>query len=246
VSLYVDMAISVGSRGRGRFGVSAAFRSDTGITVIYGPSGSGKTLTLKAIAGLVQPVHGRVTLGGRVLFDSLAGTDVAARNRNVGYVFQDYALMPHLSVRDNIAFGLGRRFGIFTRPGDVARVDELIEAFELSAVRDLRPREISGGQRQRVALARVMARRPDMLLLDEPFAALDPALRVKMRAELLGLHRRFGIPVLMITHDPADVDALADKLVVFETGRVREVMDLAEARLRRDVRKMLYSTEAIL
>jgi len=243
--LSVEISVSVGSRRGDAFNVWSIFRTGDGITVIYGPSGAGKTLTLKAVAGLVRPLSGSIALGDRTLFDSRLRTDVPARKRRVGYVFQDYALMPHLSVRDNIAFGLSKRLGLFPRTEDMAHVDELIDTFELGRVRGMRPREISGGQRQRVALARAMAQKPDILLLDEPFAALDPVLRVKMRSELIDLHNRFGVPVLMITHDPADVDALADTLVIFETGRVKEVMDLTEARLRRDVRRILYGSDAM-
>jgi len=222
MKLYVDIELSLG-RKDGRFTLCSRFCSSDDLVILYGPSGSGKSLTMKAIAGLIKPDRGLICAGGRVLFDSEAGINLPARQRGLGYLFQDYALFPHLTVEQNIGFGLKPWWRVRPPEDAEARVRELLEIFELEAVRDMKPKEVSGGQRQRTALARALAKRPGLLLLDEPFAALDPALREKMRAELLSVTREFGTPAIVITHDPADVDALADTVVEYEAGRVRSV-----------------------
>ena len=196
--------------------------------VLFGHSGSGKTLTLQALAGLVAPDAGHISVGKRMLYDSENGVCVPARERKIGYVFQDYALFPHLTVRRNVAFALGpdmrTAFGKPTAQGQ-RLVDELLERFEIGSLSERLPHEISGGQRQRVALARALAIAPCILLLDEPFAALDPLLRVRMREEIRGLLDQWAIPVVLITHDPADVDAFADTLAVYDEGTVLTVLE---------------------
>jgi molybdate transport system ATP-binding protein len=157
------------------------------------------------LAGLLQPDSGRISFNGEVLLDSSRGVDMPARQRRLGYLFQDYALFPHLDVRQNVAFGLvpGWR-----NPGRTARheaVERWLQAFELLEVAHQRPAELSGGQRQRTALARALVGMPRALLLDEPFSALDPALRQRTRQELDQLLKRLDIPVVMITHDPEDL-----------------------------------------
>lgn len=225
--VQVDIAKQLRSRGRS-FRLEASFASTQDLVVLFGPSGSGKTLTLQAIAGLVRPDAGRIAVGDRVLFDAAAGVDVCARHRGIGYVFQDYALFPHLTVAQNVGFGL-RGFwprcltGAHRRRGDDRRVDEMLDIFELRPLAEALPRDLSGGQRQRVALARAMIREPQLLLLDEPFSALDPLLRARTRQEFLNIQAHFQVPVIVITHDPEDVDVLAETLVVYDTGRVREV-----------------------
>jgi molybdate transport system ATP-binding protein len=149
---------------------------------------------------------------------------VPARHRDVGYVYQDYALFPHLTVARNVSFGLKRGWPWYLPKGERLRLEEVLELFELTALQDSLPRDLSGGQRQRVALARALIRRPSLLLLDEPFSSLDTLLRAKMRQELLKIKERFAIPVMLITHDPEDVAALAGTLVVYEPGRVRQVI----------------------
>jgi molybdate transport system ATP-binding protein len=177
---------------------------------------------LKAIAGLARPDAGVIELAGRVLFDSARGIDVPARRRDVGYLFQDYALFPHLNVRQNIAFGLAR--GMFNPPrrADGAALAYWLDAFELAACAHQMPDQLSGGQRQRVALARALIAEPAALLLDEPFAALDPALRVRMRAELDALQRRLDIPMLMITHDPEDAATFGGHVLTMADGAIVE------------------------
>ncbi|HEX4459888.1 MAG TPA: ATP-binding cassette domain-containing protein, partial [Polyangia bacterium] len=188
-----------------------------------GPSGAGKSLTLQAIAGLLKPERGHVRVGGETLFDAAARIDVPARERRLGYVFQDYALFAHLTVRQNVSFGLAR--GWRNPPkrgfGDARdeRVDTWLARLELDRFGDRYPEQLSGGQRQRTALARALVGEPRAMLLDEPFSALDGALRARLRGELVELQRRLSVPMILITHDPADAQAFADATIVVEAGR---------------------------
>jgi molybdate transport system ATP-binding protein len=158
-----------------------------------------------------------------VLFDASRNLTMPARHRDIGYVFQDYALFPHLTVAKNVAFGLARTWPRHLAQPDRQRLNEVLDALELAPLRDSLPRDLSGGQRQRVALARALIRRPKLLLLDEPFSALDALLRDRTRQELLRLQERFKLPVVLITHDPEDVAALAQTVVMYDSGRVSEV-----------------------
>ncbi len=217
----VDIAKTVRSARRS-FELAVRFETDAPRTVIYGPSGAGKSLTLQAIAGLITPDRGRIAFDGEVLFDAAAGIARPARQRGFGYLFQDYALFPHLNVRQNIAFGLARGWRNPPARGDDDAVAHWLDAFELAEVASQRPDELSGGQRQRTALARALVHAPRALLLDEPFSALDPALRDRLRAELDALLQRIGIPVLMITHDPDDLAWFGDAALVLRDGRIAE------------------------
>jgi molybdate transport system ATP-binding protein len=214
----IDIALQLSvSDARRRFDLDIAFTTDAPFIALYGPSGAGKSLTLQAMAGLLPVRAGHVKLDGRALLDTAAGIDLPPEARGVGYLFQHYALFPHLSVRDNIAFGLTswrRRL----KAADAARVDELIEAFGLRAMAGSRPATLSGGQQQRVALARALACGPQVLLLDEPFAALHTTLRRQLRAELRELRQRLGIPAVIVSHDPEDVRVLADEVFVLDGG----------------------------
>ncbi|MBP6337460.1 MAG: ATP-binding cassette domain-containing protein [Vitreoscilla sp.] len=209
-----------------RFELAVRFATDAPVMALYGPSGAGKSLTLQAIAGLLKPSAGHVRIAGRTLFDSEAGVDLPAAERRVGYLFQDYALFPHLSVRQNVAFGLTTWHQPRLKPADAERVDALIASFGLAEMAQARPSALSGGQRQRVALARALACDPAVLLLDEPFAALNPMLRASLRQELAEVRQRWNIPMLMITHDIEDVMALADAVCVIDQGQVLREMDL--------------------
>lgn len=201
-----------------------------GPVVFFGASGSGKSLTLQCLAGLVRPDSGRICLQGDVLFDSSQNIWLPARNRRLGYMFQEYALFPHLSVLANVAYARsGRRVW---RPDPDLREEALrtLERLGLAHLAERKPGEISGGQRQRVALARALFSRPRLLLLDEPFSALDPLLRERLRAELAERLREAGIPLLMITHDPLDVEVFASSLVVYAGGRAQVFADYAATR----------------
>jgi molybdate transport system ATP-binding protein len=194
---------------------------------VYGSSGAGKSQMMKAVAGLMTPDSGRIELAGRCLYDSAGGVNLPAQQRKVAYLFQDYALFPHLNVRQNIGFGLQRGWRNPLARVDGEAIRYWMEAFELDHVAHQYPHQLSGGQRQRVALARALAPQPAALLLDEPFAALDPALRDRMRAELGALQRRLEIPMLMITHDPEDVRAFGDHVLRMENGSIFRVEENA-------------------
>jgi len=218
-----EVAIHKRVRGSGReFMLDVSFQTSAGQTVIYGPSGAGKSLSLQAIAGLLQPDQGHIRFQGQTLFDSQAGIALPARQRGFGYLFQDYALFPHLNLRQNVAFGLRR--GLIN-PGarqSHPAVEQWLRRFELSELAGLHPHQLSGGQRQRTALARALVSRPRALLLDEPFAALDPELRERMREELQGLLQELQIPMLMITHDPEDLERFGQARLELRHGRITQ------------------------
>ncbi len=219
--LNVDIRKTLGSAER-RFTLEVAFNASTQRVVLFGPSGAGKSLTLQAVAGLLRPDEGTIALHGQTLFDSSRGIDLKPQARHVAYLFQDYALFPHLNVRQNIGFGLQRGWLNPRARNRVAEVDYWLDALELRSVAGHYPAQLSGGQKQRVALARALVARPQLLLLDEPFSALDSHLRQRMRQELSELQTRLDIPMVLITHDPDDVAAFGDQVVQISDGRVRE------------------------
>ena len=215
--LDIRVQATLESPGR-RFTLDVRFVSTVSRTALLGASGSGKSTVLMAIAGLLPRVQGHVFVAGNALLDTAQSIDVPARERRVGMVFQDYALFPHLTVEQNLAFGLCR---LGRRPGEPerARIDALIGQFDLGTLRGALPRHLSGGQRQRVALARALAPQPHLLLLDEPLSALDIPLRTRLRAELAEMLERVQVPTLLVTHDPSDVEALAQSSVRLDGGR---------------------------
>lgn len=211
--LEVDVRKTIGP-----FTLEVAFAAPSGITALFGPSGSGKTLTLRGIAGLLRPERGRVAIGSRVLFDSATGIDLPTRDRRIGYVFQHYALFPHLTAAANIAYGLHS-----IRPAErPARVAEMLALIDLPTAGERYPHELSGGEQQRVALARALAPWSELVLLDEPFAAVDAYLRGKLRDQLRAIHERTGVPMILVTHDLDEVRHIADSLVVYGRGKVIE------------------------
>lgn len=216
--LDLHVRTTLESPGRS-FALDACLRSATQRTALVGASGSGKSTVLMAIAGLAPGVHGHVRVAGRTLLDTDRGIDLPASERRVGLVFQDYALFPHMTVEQNLAFGLCR---LGRRPDAAGRdrIEALVRQFGLETLRGAWPRHLSGGQRQRVALARALAPQPGLLLLDEPLSALDTQLRTRLRGELAELLERVQVPTLLVTHDPSDVEALAQSVVHLEAGRV--------------------------
>ncbi len=194
----------------GSFEWDAAFTNEGGTLGLLGASGSGKSMTLRAIAGLITPDEGRIVLNGRVLYDSAAGIRLSPAARRVGMVFQDYALFPHLTVRQNIAFGM-RPGGAVVEWAKLARVEDLLDRY---------PAQLSGGQRQRVALARALATEPEALLLDEPFSALDPHLRRQMEEQLREILAGYRGATIFVTHDRNEAFRIAGRIVLLARGRV--------------------------
>ncbi|RQO78323.1 ABC transporter ATP-binding protein [Aquitalea sp. FJL05] len=218
-----DLAISQTLRsGTRSFQLELKLQSPCQQLVVYGPSGAGKSMLLKTIAGLNRPDAGHIRLDGRCLFDSAQGICLSPQQRQLGYLFQDYALFPHLTVRQNIGFGLQRGWRNPARQRHDAAVDYWLEAFGLTAQAGQLPATLSGGQRQRTALARALVTEPRALLLDEPFSALDPSLRQQLRAELAELLQRLRIPLLLITHDADDVRCFGEQTLYLQDGRLVE------------------------
>jgi molybdate transport system ATP-binding protein len=204
------------------FTLDVEWSAGDGVAALFGPSGAGKTLTLQCLAGLVRPDAGRIVVDGQVLFDSVAGIDVRPQRRRVGYVFQGYALFPHLTVRGNVGFGLR------DRAERRRREDEVMARLGIEAFAERFPRELSGGQRQRVALGRALATDPALLLLDEPLSALDLPLRQALRDELRSVLTDWGIAAVLVTHDLTEAYRLGDRIVVYEEGRVIQAAPRAE------------------
>ncbi len=210
-----------------RFGPGAAAVDDLSLEIpaghfvaLLGPSGCGKTTTLRMLAGLETPDAGEVRVGGRVWSSSLTGEFVPPERRGIGLVFQSYALWPHMTVGQNIAFGLQMRG--WPRREQRERVAELLELLHIAGLEDRYPAQLSGGQQQRVALARSLAVSPAMLLLDEPLSNLDARLRLEMRAELKRLHGQLGNTIIYVTHDQLEAMTMASLVVVMHSGRLQQ------------------------
>jgi molybdate transport system ATP-binding protein len=200
----------------GGFQLDVAFALEKGITMLFGPSGAGKTTLLDCIAGLANPHQGRIAAGARVLFDSQEGINLSPTERKIGYVFQDLALFPHLNVEANVAYGVT---GL--RADDRKRqVSSALESLRISDLRTRRPAELSGGERQRVALARALVMQPLVLLLDEPLAALDMPVRMKIAEDLRRSIQALPIPLLYVTHSRDEVFMLGERMLMLERGRI--------------------------
>jgi molybdate transport system ATP-binding protein len=194
------------------------------ITVLFGPSGCGKTTTLRCLAGLERPDKGEIRFNDCTWFDASTNACLTPQQRDIGYLFQEYALFPHLTVEGNVGYGLTR----LSRAERRKRVGAILSTFGLSGLESRYPNQVSGGQQQRIALARVLVQRPRLLLLDEPLSALDDPTRELLRPELRRTLAEFNIPVVVVTHDRTEAMALADHLVVLHEGRIRQQGTIVE------------------
>ena len=223
-----ELIFQIEKRFAGGAGIDAALHlTDTrlsSVTVLFGPSGSGKTTILRCLAGLERPEQGTIRCDSEVWFDSGAGRSLSPQQRRVGYLFQEYALFPHLDVRRNLEYGLSHH----SRNRRQKRVDSMVDLFNLDGLENRFPRELSGGQLQRVALARAVAQEPRLLLLDEPLSALDDPTRSRLRIELRQLLIKVGVPTLLVTHDRTEAIVLGDRLAVVVEGRIQQTGSVQE------------------
>ena len=213
MSLSVDIEKTLGA-----FHLRMRFEAENGVLSLLGASGCGKSMTLKCIAGIERPDRGRITLNGVTLFDSEKHVDLPPQQRRVGYLFQQYALFPNMTVRQNV------RCGVREKRGADAAVDAIVQKMHLEGAEKLRPRQLSGGQQQRVALARILVNQPEVLLLDEPFSALDSHLRLQLEEEVRDIIRGFGKPVLFVSHNREEVFRLTDRIAIMRDGAI-ETLD---------------------
>ena len=212
--LSVDIRLRLGD-----FQLAAAFSVDSQPLVLFGYSGSGKSTTLEAIAGLRQPDHGRIVLNGKTLFDAASGLLVPAHRREIGYLVQDGALFPHMTVAQNIGFALKD-----APAGERQRqVSNMLDLLDLGDLADRRPSALSGGQRQRTALARALSRRAQLLLLDEPFAALDQPVRSRILQQLISLHQELALTMVYVTHDLGEAFMLGGQMAVYDAGEILQI-----------------------
>lgn len=214
--IELDLALQ-----RGEFSLELSLRSPARALALFGPSGCGKTSTLLAIAGLLRPRRGRIAIGGRALFDAAANIDLPPAQRDLGVVFQDARLFTHLSVRDNLRYGMPRAAG-------KGAFDDVVQLLELSAFLKRKPGQLSGGQIRRVAIGRALLRQPRALLLDEPLANLHREARAEVLEHLRGLKHGFALSTILVSHQPDEVIALADSVALIEDGRLAALQD-AEA-----------------
>lgn len=203
----------------GTFHLDLSLQVNNELMVLFGPSGSGKSLTLQCVSGLMTPDSGFMRLNGRSYFDSEKAVCLQLNKRQIGYVFQDYALFPHMSVYDNVSYGISREPEQSIRE----KVEQLLSLLRLEGFEKRYPSELSGGQRQRVAIARALIVNPALFLLDEPFAALDQPVRSKLRIDMKRIMGRFSTPTIMVTHDLEEAFILGDRIAVMNEGRIEQV-----------------------
>lgn len=208
--------------------LDVAFEVPRGVTVLFGPSGAGKSRTLAAIAGLLRLDRGRVALGDDVWFDAARRIERPVHERRVGLVFQSLALFPHMTALENVAYGIPREVGDEERR---QRSSAMLTTMRVGGLAARKPSTFSGGEAQRVALARAFAMRPRVLLLDEPFSALDHAVKAELFAELRSLLAELAVPTILVTHLPADAEALGERVVFIDRGRIVESAPIRDARL---------------
>lgn len=199
------------------FALDVAFAVEPGVTVLFGPSGAGKSRTLGCIAGIVRPDRGHIKLGEEVWFDDAGGRELPIHDRRVAYVFQSLALFPHMTGEENVAYGIPRHV---PRSERRARAEDVLARMRVGHVSARRPHTFSGGEAQRVALARAFAMQPNVLLLDEPFAALDAGVKTELLAEVREWLDRERLPTVLVTHDAEEATLLGDRVVLLEKGRV--------------------------
>jgi molybdate transport system ATP-binding protein len=214
-ALQTSFRKQLASRGQ-EFILDVAFEAAPGFTILFGASGAGKTTLLDCVAGLATPDSGTISVGDRVLFDASARTDVIASKRRAGYVFQDLALFPHMTVEQNVAYGLAH----LSQAERANRTDGILQAFRIAPLAHRNAQEISGGERQRTALARTLVTDPEVLLLDEPLAALDTRTKAHIMDDLREWNRAHQIPILYVTHSREEVFALGERVVVLGAGRI--------------------------
>ena len=208
------------------FTLETAFQLETGCLGILGASGCGKSVTLQCIAGILTPDEGIIRLDGRVLFDSAKKVNVRPQERRIGYLFQNYALFPNMTVSENIAAGFRDRSGV------EKKVEEMLKRFSLTELAGRYPKHLSGGEQQRTALARLLIGEPEVLLLDEPFSALDAYLKEGLQLELLEIIRRLFVPAVLVTHSRDEVYRLSSRLMIMDRGLAEESGDTRELFLR--------------
>ena len=210
----MGLKVTVDKKVKG-FHLDVSWEVGDELAVVFGPSGSGKSLTLQLIAGHMKPDKGCISLGETVMFDTASNRALPPQKRRIGYVFQDLALFPHMTVEKNILYGAA---GISLEDRN-RRLRDIMDLFHLEGLEQKLPCEISGGQKQRVAFARALIRQPDLLLLDEPFSALDSQLRTEMRDYLRDIRKLYRIPVVLVTHDIFEAYCLADRVIVYADGK---------------------------
>lgn len=202
------------------FTLDVQLKADNQILILLGPSGSGKTTILHLLAGLFKPDEGFIKINDRILYSSGEKINNPPQSRNVGYLFQNYALFPHMTVRQNVIYGLKSKG--CRQDGSALDPLELLDSFGVGHLIDRYPSQLSGGEKQRVALARALVVQPNLLLLDEPFSALDRNTRISLRQELKKLQQQWQIPFVLVTHDEEDAHFMGDVIVTLENGQARE------------------------